>query len=125
MTDIFFPGGTKQSNTDDALAQYRQRMLKSLKRKNTGREAREWAARLGIKHIHSIGWGCHEGCTDGLTPPVHDPSEKRPFGMKASTANTVSQQKSARGKKKTRETMESKRRMARELANGGYRKHSS
>ena len=118
--DDFFHGGAAQSQIDDALAQYRQRMFKSMRRKNTGREAREWAARMGIKHIHSIGWGCGEGCTDGLTPPIREPGKKRSFGMKTSRSNKLSQEKSARGKKKRQSTLESKRRIQRELANARY-----
>lgn len=103
---------------DEKVMEHRRLMFRSMKRKNTSVKTQEWAARMGIKHIHSLGWGCHEGCTDGLTPPVHERGKKRPIVIRRS--QTTPLEKSLRGKRRRQATFESKRRMERELSNGGH-----
>jgi len=102
---------------DERLMEHRRRMFRSMKRKNTSVKTREWAVRMGIKHVHSLGWGCHEGCTDGLTPPVREPGKKRLIAIRGSPRTL---EKSLLGKRKRQATLESKRRMAQELTNGGH-----
>lgn len=105
---------------DEKIMEHRRLMFRSMKRKNTGVKTQEWAARMGIKHIHSLGWGCHEGCTDGLTPPVHERGRRRPIVISKRSPSPRTLEKSLRGKRKRQATLESKHRLDRELSNGRH-----
>lgn len=30
-------------------------------------DAIAWAKKVGLKHLHATGYGCHEGCLNGIT----------------------------------------------------------